>query len=77
MSESGFYANDRMTRTFVENRHARRRCPCCGKRAGYVGLAGGMAMMSGCEWSVRKWCQDPRAPIPGFMGAAPTEEGKT
>lgn len=35
---------------------SRRRCHCgCGKRATYVGMANGVALTSGCEWSMRRW----------------------
>lgn len=34
----------------------RRRCRCgCGQRASFVGHANGLALMSGCELSVRRW----------------------
>lgn len=34
----------------------RRRCSCgCGGKETHVGLANGLAMRSGCEWSIRRW----------------------
>lgn len=42
---------------------SRRKCNCCRKRATHVGLGDGVALMSGCEWSVRTWVRDPRAHI--------------
>ncbi len=39
---------------------SRRRCSCCQRRATHRGLANGVALMSGCEWSVRRWVRDPR-----------------
>jgi len=40
---------------------SRRRCPCCKRRATHIGLGNGVALISGCEWRVRKWCKDPRS----------------
>jgi hypothetical protein len=36
-----------------------RKCGCCGQRATHVGCANGVALMSGCEWQVRRWIRDP------------------
>jgi hypothetical protein len=42
----------------------RRRCSCgCGGPITHIGCCNGLAMMSGCEWRVRKWVQ--------VQGAAP------
>lgn len=36
----------------------RRRCRCgCDGRATHVGGANGIALTSGCEWSVRRWAR--------------------
>jgi hypothetical protein len=38
---------------------SRCRCYCgCGRRATHVGGCGGVALMSGCEFSVRRWVRD-------------------
>lgn len=37
---------------------SRRRCSCCGARATHIGLGDGVALMSGCEMSVRRWVRD-------------------
>ena len=38
---------------------SRRRCTCgCKKRATHLGKANGVALMSGCEFSVRVWVRD-------------------
>lgn len=38
---------------------ARRRCNCgCGTRATHTGLGNGVALMIGCELSVRRWVRD-------------------
>lgn len=50
-----------MVRTFREDRRTRRRCNCgCKTRASHIGLGDGVALVTGCEWKVRKWCQDPQ-----------------
>jgi hypothetical protein len=54
-------------RTMVRNpdmRRGRRWCPWCPtrNRATHVGLANGIGLMSGCEWHVRQWVKDWRAP---------------
>lgn len=37
-----------------------RRCQCgCGGRVTHVGASNGLALMSGCEMSVRRWVRDP------------------
>lgn len=54
------YANaDLHTRTFTTvDSKSRKRCSCgCGKRATHIGLANGVAMMSGCEMKVRRWAK--------------------
>jgi hypothetical protein len=48
------------------NSASRRRCHCgCGVRATHVGCANGVALMSGCELSVRRWVRT------GCIGAEP------
>lgn len=38
---------------------SRRRCSCgCGSRASFVGYGDGVALMMGCEISVRRWVRD-------------------
>ncbi|WP_185751155.1 hypothetical protein [Arthrobacter sp. 31Y] len=38
---------------------SRRRCHCgCGNRATHTGLGDGIALMMGCELSVRRWVRD-------------------
>lgn len=38
------------------NPRSRRRCTCgCGRRATHLGMANGMALMSGCELRVVHW----------------------
>lgn len=40
-------------------KHRRRSCYCgCGGNATHSGLANGVALRSGCEWSIRRWVQD-------------------
>ena len=35
---------------------SRRRCHCgCKKRAAYIGMANGVALITGCELSIRRW----------------------
>lgn len=37
----------------------RSRCGCgCGGKASHVGKANGLAMATGCEWSMRVWVRD-------------------
>ncbi len=42
----------------VEPRSRRRCCCGCKRRATHRGMANGLAMMAGCEWSVAKWIRD-------------------
>lgn len=36
-----------------------RRCDCgCGGKASHAGMANGLALTSGCEWSMRRWARD-------------------
>jgi len=43
---------------------SRRRCHCgCKRRATHTGCANGVAMMTGCELSVRRWVKNPREAI--------------
>ncbi len=45
-------------RVFVPAPNRRRKCWCgCGGRATHMGTANGVTLMSGCEWTVRKWVQ--------------------
>jgi len=38
----------------------RRKCWCgCGKRSTHIGMANGVALLSGCELSVRRWVSSP------------------
>lgn len=40
----------------------RRRCDCgCGGKCSHAGMANGLAMTRGCEWSMRRWVRDPNA----------------
>lgn len=49
-------------RTMEPRPRQRRRCSCgCGGRATHVGLGDGVALTSGCEWSMRLWVRDPRS----------------
>lgn len=43
---------------YMEPSKSRKRCPCCGNRASHVGMANGVALTSGCEWSVRVWVRE-------------------
>lgn len=46
-------------RSIAPSPRARRRCCCgCTGRATHVGLGDGLAMMSGCELTVRRWVRD-------------------
>jgi hypothetical protein len=41
---------------------SRRRCHCgCGTRATHLGMANGIALMSGCEMRVRRWVKEQEA----------------
>lgn len=33
------------------------RCGCCGEPATHVGMANGVALMSGCEMQARRWAK--------------------
>lgn len=49
---------ERHERTMNPSPNRRRKCRCgCGGRVTHVGTANGVALMSGCEWTVRKWVQ--------------------
>lgn len=42
----------------------RRRCGCgCGGWKTHCGLANGVGLRSGCEWSIRQWVRDPKAKV--------------
>ncbi len=47
-------------RTMTESRKlSRRRCHCgCKGRASHIGLGDGVALMSGCNFYVRRWVRD-------------------
>lgn len=64
------------TRTWKvrEGRRGRRICKVngCQNKCTHVGLANGVALMSGCEWHVRRWCKDPLADM--RIAAKRTEE---
>ena len=48
-----------MTRdSWPADSRSRTRCHCCGKRATHVGGAGALALMMGCELTVRRWVRD-------------------
>lgn len=59
-SAAGRCGRSDMNRDFWEiNGRLRRRCYCgCGRRATYTGGSNGVAMMHGCELSVRRWVRD-------------------
>ncbi len=54
-----------------DRRRGRRRCQLwsgpglgtCTRPCTHLGLANGVALMSGCEWHVRRWVRDPGAGI--------------
>ncbi len=55
------YANsDIHLRTFKESKPtSRKRCSCgCGNRKTHIGFANDVAMMGGCEISVRRWVKN-------------------
>jgi hypothetical protein len=41
---------------------SRRRCVCCNRRTTHIGLANGVALMSGCELRTRRWVRDGGVP---------------
>lgn len=44
---------------------SRRRCHCgCKRRATHRGMANGVCLMTGCEWSAAKWARNGIAPTP-------------
>lgn len=46
----------------ITGRGGRCKCPCgCGGRSTHSGMANGVALMGGCELSVRRWVRDPKA----------------
>lgn len=56
-------ANDHMRYAKkIAGRGGRRKCDCgCGGRATHFGLANGLGLTSGCEWSIRRWVRAPDA----------------
>lgn len=45
----------------IADRRRARKCFCgCGKRSTHRGAANGIALMSGCELSTRRWVRDGR-----------------
>lgn len=56
----GQHASTQQRRYAAEASDRRRKCHCgCGGRATHVGMANGLALMSGCHWHVRLWVKDP------------------
>lgn len=54
---------------------SRSRCDCgCGKRATHIGCANGLALMGGCELTVRRWVRDGCQPSPP---SSSVDEGNT
>lgn len=46
----------------ITTRGGRSKCDCgCGGRVTHTGMANGLGMTSGCEWSIRQWVRDPHA----------------
>lgn len=44
----------------IEGRKGRRKCYCgCGTRSTHLGMANGICLESGCEFSMRQWVKDP------------------
>jgi len=44
----------------LPKRYTRSRCDCgCGGRTTHSGSANGLALTSGCEWSIRQWVRNP------------------
>lgn len=44
----------------IIGRGGRSKCGCgCGGRSTHIGMANGLGMTSGCEWSIRRWVRDP------------------
>lgn len=44
----------------ITTRGGRSKCGCgCGGRVTHTGMANGLGMTSGCEWSIRRWVRDP------------------
>jgi len=54
----GQYGSDTQIR-YMEEIKTRKRCRCgCGGRKTHVGMANGVGLMSGCEFSVRRWVKE-------------------
>lgn len=44
---------------------SRRRCSCgCKQRAAFVGMANGVALVSGCELRIRRWVKTGKLVLP-------------
>jgi hypothetical protein len=64
----GVYANAGEHQRYMERvEDLRSRCAYCPKpevgmkpRATHLGMCNGLALMSGCEWHVRKWVKEAR-----------------
>lgn len=49
-------------RTIGPSKNPRRRCSCgCNGRATHTGFANGVALVSACEFFIRRWVRDARA----------------
>lgn len=61
MTKWGSATEHQRTMRFIEDgRRRRRQCGGgCDARATHLGLANGVALMSGCEWHVRMWVKSP------------------
>jgi ribosomal protein L37AE/L43A len=61
--EHGSAAEHRRYMKAVQRRvSSRRYCPCCGNKITHVGMANGVTLAAGCEWSMRVWVRTARAP---------------
>lgn len=57
--ECGSSSDARYCEPVHDRRHARK-CHCgCGARSTHLGMANGVALMSGCEMLVRRWVRNP------------------
>jgi hypothetical protein len=55
----GQVGSDDMLRYFVPTPNKRRRCRCgCKGAKTHIGMANGVALMSGCEFAVRRWVSE-------------------
>lgn len=54
------HADPRYALAMDSKRRNRGECGCgCGRKTTHVGVANGMGMTSGCEWSIRQWVRNP------------------